>query len=439
MYRWWLTFLVCTLVFLIPSNLFLAFPLGTEYIHGLRVDYLIPKLYASDLVVLLIIASYFVKIKLAGLKNLSKKLFGGRSNSYVLINVIIIIFVALRQIVTPIALVGLLTLLRFCSCIILMLVLLQLVRLIKRSCLMLALAGTVFFQSCVALHQWVTQQSVYGYSFLGEVNLHFSLGLAKTVWWGKEMILPYGTTAHPNVLGGVIAIYLIAIVFWLSNQKTSLTQKFFYMSIIAFGAIVLLMTQSVSAVMAIGIGSVLVLHTKFMLRKSQALPYIKARLFWFIFILSSVVGVVLVQAGSTFYTTNDSLVRRERLNSAALEMILQRPVFGVGLSNFTINLDQSVSHGKVIVPFLQPVHNVLLLLIAEAGGLGLAAIMTVKYLVQGSKSQQEHFGWFGSKISLLYLTLLPIAVLDHYLITLQSGLLMLAIVPYLIPIDQVEV
>src|SRR5689334_2459990 len=40
------------ILFLVPSNLFFKFWTESAYVHGLLVDYLIPKLYASDLLII---------------------------------------------------------------------------------------------------------------------------------------------------------------------------------------------------------------------------------------------------------------------------------------------------------------------------------------------------------------------------------------------------
>src|SRR5579859_6736082 len=55
-------FLLATTIFLIPSNLFLKFGVNTSYVHGLLVDYLLPKLYASDLPILLLLVLWAKEI-----------------------------------------------------------------------------------------------------------------------------------------------------------------------------------------------------------------------------------------------------------------------------------------------------------------------------------------------------------------------------------------
>lgn len=430
MFRWWITGLVCLLIFLVPSNLFISFPTGAEYVTGLRVDYLIPKLFLSDLVALAIILMFLVKkrqrlIPFVGafLKNQKLK--------WAVISALLLLLLLVRQSVSVVPMMSQLTLLHLLLGTTLMLVLLQLNLILRNIYVLSSLIVTILFQTVIAVFQWLTQTSVAGFFFLGEPNLRYPLGLAKTLWFGQEKILPYGTTAHPNVLGGIMAVYAVILLYnLLFHSQPKKVKLVTYLALIG-GVVTLALTQSVSAIIAFIIG-VLVMYIQ--LRQfphNYSLLLIEAWKYWLIVIGSCIISIILLNVIAPQYQVVPSIERRARLNTAALELVLQQPIVGVGLTNFTTSLDQSVSQAKVIVPFLQPVHNTLLLSLSEVGLLGIAVICIVAYLLRHSPLTTWQLGWFASRIPLLYLIFVPIALLDHYLLTLQSGQLLMLLSPLL--------
>lgn len=71
---------------------------------------------------------------------------------------------------------------------------------------------------------------------------------------------------------------------------------------------------------------------------------------------------------------------------------------------------------------------------AEVGILGLAAIVGVKKMLQTlnlARHSHQTLGWFAPMIPVLFFIFLPLAMVDHYLFTVQAGLLLVAIAPML--------
>ena len=54
--------LIAFLIFFIPTNLFFKFTIPTAYVDGLLVDYLLPKIYASDLIILSMLAMWICEV-----------------------------------------------------------------------------------------------------------------------------------------------------------------------------------------------------------------------------------------------------------------------------------------------------------------------------------------------------------------------------------------
>lgn len=431
MFRRLLITLVGSLIFFLPSNVFLTFPTGAEYVGGLRVDYLIPKLFLTDLVVMAIIVSFLIW-KRHRVRPLCTQLCQTTHRWWLIILTSIIILFILRQFFAPIPLISSSTLTRlvFGSC--LMLIIANVREHISRTVLIWTLSVTVLFQAGISWYQWVSQTSVAGFHFLGEPNLSHPLGLAKSVWFGQERIIPYGTTAHPNVLAGVIAVYTVAILMQLFTKKRTNPELALGIILGGISITTIGLLQSVSAMLAIAVGLAILASSKLLAKREATLLYVKAWQFWFVVVTTSVICAVFLFATSLVAVKNDSVFRRAILNSAAIELVMKQPLLGTGLSNFTNSLDHAVSREKVIVPFLQPAHNIFILSLAEVGLLGFCALVALAQLVRQTQIDDMKLGWFSRKIPLLYLVLLPIAVLDHYLLTIQSGLLLLAVTPLLL-------
>jgi O-antigen ligase len=112
----------------------------------------------------------------------------------------------------------------------------------------------------------------------------------------------------------------------------------------------------------------------------------------------------------------ESLFRRNFLNSQAFAISQEQPIAGVGLGLFTTTLKTPSAHFGELVRFVQPAHNVPLLLLAETGIVGLLLVfLTIK----------KYF-W---PIDAPWLVLLSVLLsLDHYLVTQWAGGVLLALI-----------
>jgi O-antigen ligase len=391
------TLLLSAIIFLVPTNLFLTFEKSNAYVNGLLVDYLIPKIYLGDIFIFSILGVWLIEI-------ISKKKQFRISKAY--FPSILFSFLIIRQAFTFFPLAAIWYLLKLFEIGLLSWFLFTHKKLLKKSAIFITIIVTAWFQSLLAIYQFVTQRSLLGYKFFGEPNLAQSIGLAKDMWWNTGRVLPYGTTAHPNILGGILAICGLVILKKLPAIKNGWGKllSFFTMAIVI---IVLVLTQSISAGLTFVIGLV------FINRKN-----VNQRLI----IISAVTMIVIAPISihllaKPFHQTN-SFVRRSYLQTAAVKMFLDQPIFGVGLNQFTARVEE-YSKAQEIVRFIQPVHHLGLLWLAETGLLGLILLAWV--LLKTS---------LAKKITPLII-LLPIMVLDHYLFTQQAGLLLLAFTPLL--------
>lgn len=413
-------FLFGLIIFLVPSNLFFKFFESSAYVNGLLIDYLIPKLYLSDLIILTLLLWWLFdhkKIINQKIKKIVKQLtIFGKKNKLISF---LLIAIFLRQFNTDHNLSAYWYIFKIFEFTFLTYILIDKKRLITNTLILSSTLFTLFFQGLVTILQFFNQSSLIGYWFLGEPNLTKQIGLAKQTINGIEKILPYGTTAHPNILGGIIAVYLLLLIIILVKpqlKKKKYHQQLFVLGPIIISLIALGLTFSLSAWLTFIVGFILILkklNTKKILLSS------------IIFIL---LVPLLIQLGSHF-TDNPSVKRRAYLNQTAINMLKNNPIWGVGINNFTSRVEE-YSPTREVVRFTQPSHHVLLLVFSEIGLLGIVTIILLAKRINKEKNKikliifNNNFKKLNWKIFLLA-SMAPIISLDHYLITNQSGLLLI--------------
>lgn len=332
------------IVFLIPSNLAKHFILPSSFVGGSLVDYLIPSVYLTDILIILLLI-------FKPIKSIPK-------------SIIIFLLCLLPSVIfsaSPIPAIYKWS--KFVEIGLLATWVKQYRPNFKK-----ALLAAVIFQSLLAVGQWLNQGSLFGYWFLGEQPYTAATpGIDKIVWFdGSLKIPPLGTTPHPNVLAGFLAV-----------------------AGGAYAAIPLFLTFSLSAWLA------------FLIRNK-----------WFL--IGAVLILLVWGKNLSFMAPESSFSRRSQLTQMALLMFKDRPLTGVGLNNFTVVMDR-YGYIPATTRFLQPVHNIYLLILSETGLIGL---MGFAYLL-----------WQGRTLLSVdkvrpFAILLFLGLFDHWPLTLQTGLLL---------------
>lgn len=288
----------------------------------------------------------------------------------------------------------------------------------------------ILYSSLIAIAQFFLQHSIGGpLWWLGERT--FSLdtpGIAKfqscqlSAVNCQLLLRPYATFPHPNVLGGYIAAILPLVIIQFSNNpilKLSNIKKTFYFATLVLGVIALVLTFSRSAIV-VGMTGVGVMYY---------VLWVKKKKFFFPIIPYTISIILLLGLMFTTINSNDeSIVVRQQLNAAAVRLWQQSPIIGVGLGNFLVELPKALPSREIY--FLQPVHNIYLLVLAETGVIGLAwsllfigkGIMGLVLRIREKKKRKLFSIWHLSFGIILFLGLV-----DHYPLTLQQGQLLLTI------------
>ena len=292
------------------------------------------------------------------------------------------------------------------------------------SLIVFGLVPAVFYSSLIAFAQFFLQHSVGGLLWwLGERTFNLNtpgiahVNLCSPFSESCQLLLrPYATFSHPNVLAGFLAVTLPLVISQLSNNqlvKPSNLKKIIYSTVLIMGVAALTLTFSRSGLMAGALGIIITARIAVQTKKLKK------------FLLFSCVILIFITLFQlrNISLTDESLVVREQLNAAAAKLWSQSPIFGIGFGNFLVELPQVLPSRSVY--FLQPVHNIYLLILSETGIIGLILFLWLIWKSIGkaiSKNERNHFITYHLSL----ITLLLLGLVDHYPLTLQQGQLLLS-------------
>jgi len=396
------------ILLLLPTQLGRHFWPSFSYISGVRVDYLSPTLYITDVLILLLLFLVFIKSSRNGtLKNIKKQ------KKLVIHLVLVSIFVIMNIVFSRNPMVAIYGTLKLFEFIFFGIFSFYKIPKVKKEVLVSLFSATVIGESIIGIFQYVKQSSVGGLLyFLGERTFNGQTpGIANISIDGELILRAYGTFSHPNVFAGFLLLFLVLILFNLKLRKII---GALYICALTIGSIALLLTFSRIAIV-LWVISVFI----FILSK------IKMSLFKRV--LVSVIILISLIASSIFYTpfylrffqsspTEDSFVIREKLVMKSFEKVKESPIIGAGLNNYFSGFISSEN-----VFLLQPVHNIFLLILVQTGIVGIIYSLWFLY-----KTCLKVFKKKLLYLKLLFFYIIILGLFDHYFLTLQQGQLLLS-------------
>ncbi|MBI3981156.1 O-antigen ligase family protein [Candidatus Microgenomates bacterium] len=279
----------------------------------------------------------------------------------------------------------------------------------------------IIYESFLTIWQVIRQGSVGGlWWWLGERSFTASTPFISQAIINNELILrPYATLPHPNVLGGylVVALFLILFLYQGFTNRIKEKENVFLIFLLTLVFLATILTLSRVALLVL----LLSLFLLWLKNKTKILTLV------FTLLLMASFGwysVIWSRFTSLLDVDQQSYLIRLKFNDLALTLFNSHPFFGVGLNNFLLAAKNGLAESSQIVRFLQPAHDIYLLIAAETGLLGillwgLLFFCAVKKIASESKTNNA----FNLKIILLGQFLI-FGLFDHYLYTLQQGLLL---------------
>jgi hypothetical protein len=365
-------------VFFLPSQLAIHFWPDWSFIFGIRIDYLSPTLYFSQILLAITFSTFLIEEKLLFTK---------------------------RFVFPKLAVVGLLGLLPFLSTN--PLVTLSRLPILFSACLLfwyvrstreraITLVSTPFLASfflvtALTVLQFTLKHSVGGvFTLLGERPLSTSTpGIALVSLFGVDYLRPYATFPHPNALAGTYLLLVLGLFPFLSRNNRIVS--------ILLLSVVIVLTFSQTVWVALLLIPVWILLSKRLPRPLLSLSVL-------LFLCASIVSGMLPVLASYPKEIAERLVLAHR----ALITFANHP-FGVGFGAGILFSPRTL---------IQPVHNVYLYTALELGigGLIVLCLTLMKILLHA----RLH-------IAILVLTVMTIGLADHYLVSLLQPVLALSL------------
>jgi O-antigen ligase len=302
-------------------------------------------------------------------------------------------------------------------------------------CVLFTLTGVL--ESALSVFQFINQQSINGFLYyFGERYYNIlSIGIATMNLPQGILVRPYGTFPHPNVLGFFLFLASVFATYGMHNSK-ELKRYLFFAAIICIQAGLFLTFSRV----------ILFLNLLFLLyafgfvtlhdTKKRKLNYILLAL------LTLFTVFYLFFYGMRFNPTSfiDSIKPREKLIGVSINALSSNPLTGVGLLNsYSFEENQQLSFSTM---YLQPVHNIFLLIASELGLLGLfifGYFLSVVLATAWEKAKSEKYLFSFNELPLvLLLSFIFVGLFDHYPLTIQQGQLLFSMVLGLSYVNQVQ-
>lgn len=369
------------LLIILPLQLGRHFWPEWSYVYGLKIDYLAPTVYLTDILIIFLLGVWLWEKPKARQKPLAMLFF---------------LFLLVVGLISANPQVAILKNLKIIELFWLGFYISQTAKQVK--VVSYGLMVGVVYSSLIAFGQMIKQGSLGGvFYWLGERSFSLTTpGIAKTDFLGRLIMRPYATFSHPNSLAGFVLVCLILTLGFIYRKNKLVGAIYFFLSVLI---LVISFSRSVWLVGLLVLMIVLKPPKKFL-------------------VIPAVIFLLIVLWRLPFLA---SLNERLDLSKAALQMIKVQPLTGVGLNNFLVLLPQFWQSGQTY--WLQPVHNIFLLIGAETGLVGLTIVLWFLFLtfkrLQATNDQ---------RLTTALVAILALGLFDHYWLTLQQNQLLLAVI-----------
>ncbi|MBT4384291.1 hypothetical protein HOD30_00925 [Candidatus Peregrinibacteria bacterium] len=276
------------------------------------------------------------------------------------------------------------------------------------------------FQAALAIFQLITQSSL-GLGMLGEPYLADNVAhLARFTLNDSSIIRSYGTFSHPNILGGFLVTSLLSTLLFSPKHKNERS----ILLLIQFLGILATFSRSAIFALTVALVFIYIWYLK-EIKNNKIIPI-------------SLGSILLIEMFYLAFSRGFDLLNDpafiERINGykQAIE-IFEINQLGVGYSHFTLFLDQ-ISQTPLMPWEYQPVHNLFLLALSEAGVIGMIGIvLSMSYIFYRIFHNRKIFLTrsqnFKKRILFVtFLSLFLISMLDHYTASLDQGRFLVVLV-----------
>ena len=394
---------------LIPTQLGKHFWPDWSYVLGIRIDYLSPTLYLLDIIWILLLISNFQFL----ISNW-RKFFNFKT-------LVVLGFVGINILMAVNPWVAVYKWLRLGQFLITFFYFKKNKALIKEK-LVKVIPCWIILESLLAVAQMAKNGSLNGWFYwLGERSFTFNtIGVAQISMLGRGLIRAYGTFSHPNSLAGFL---LVSLLLWFfikgGRAQDPPLQKVFWWLVFWLGLLGIFVSGS-RTIWLLTLILILGFVVKNIKNKIKAVTLILLFL-GIIFFGFKLVNMEYQLSDFLGGWDADGIGKRTQLISAGVKMFKESPVFGVGLGNFLVRLPEFQKNNGIF--WLQPVHNILLLIISEVGLFGLIILISnFQFLISNKKKKIDLI------FKIIFGVILISGMVDHYWLTLPQNVWLLVVV-----------
>jgi len=273
-----------------------------------------------------------------------------------------------------------------------------------------------FLQALIGIWQFLSQAS-FASKYLG-IAFHpaYLLGTSVMEFGEGRWTRAYGGLPHPNIFGTLMFISIVLLLFILSNFQLNKNRKVVYNFFLFVFLFSLLISFSRAIYLSLLIMSITLLFIKRKIdipRSTLLILFVTCFTFFIIYH-----DFIVSRMSLNNRIESNSIEERISMNEIAINLIKEKPFFGWGINSYTAVLKNN--NNNLAGYSLQPVHNSFLLVLSELGVLGLISFLLIYfYLLYNSIVQNKKFS------ILMLFSILPVLFLDHWMLSLHLGLLLL--------------
>lgn len=396
-----------TLLFLVPSNLGYHYVQTWSYVNGILIDYLIPTLYLQDVLVFGLVITWFYKTFTRD-TTFNDQGWSLRWLFLFLFSVFISVFASVNLYASVYAWVRLILYATFS-----LYILYNFDFKKEWASVLKVLSISFFLVSLLGLGQWFRQGAVFNnYLVFGEQPYNSTTaGIAREHMLGTNFIPIYGTFRHPNVYAGVLSVFLIWLFVFICEKNAG----HFYKAVFALGILNLFLTFSYVAMLSF----VMVVGLYFAIKRYKERGY---KLMYGIIIIAVLFSLFLPLFSRQFFSQYPSFYRRAFLYETSLQYLKEGYIFGTGYNTSTEYAFENLSYfGEM--RYLQPVHNIFVLLLVESGIFAL--LFFTIFLISVFRKLGRRNDVYAAMFALSLFHLVFLGLFDHYLLTIHQANLLL--------------
>lgn len=386
------TLVFYALLALLPTQFAYHFWPASSFVYGIRVDYLAPTIYLTDILVVLL---FFLSRARVRIKLLSKT------------SVLLGLFILLNIYFSVNRLAGVYKWFKVLELIFLAFYVSKLRPKTKIKKMVKILFYSATLVSVIGILQFIKGSTLgFPFNFLGERTFNLSTpGIALVQIFGIDYLRAYSVFSHPNSLAGFLAVIVFLLFVFKAWQKSLINILSLFLVAVCF-----LLTFSFSAYF-----SLLLVSLFYLIFKKRKFFWKTSLLTVFLLMFIGISSPVFVSGFlKNMPNLPSNMSQRLELIKSSGQILRGAPFFGVGLNSFI-----SANHFYWL---LQPVHNIFLLILVEAGIIG-AVVFSLLLLKVFLKLKKRNL----RKLFLVFLFILLTGSIDHYWVTLQQNMLLLSV------------